>query len=84
MHVSFDLTLIFLYHNLFRVFDKEGNGNISAAELRHVMTNLGEKLSEDQVHEMLQAAEADEHGEINYKGINFVLCITNCHPYHLI
>lgn len=25
----------------FKVFDKDGNGFISAAELRHVMTNLG-------------------------------------------
>merc|ERR1719189_413609 len=32
----------------FRVFDKEGNGYISAAELRHIMTNLGEKLSEEE------------------------------------
>jgi calmodulin len=29
----------------FRVFDKDGSGVISAAELRHVMTNLGEKLT---------------------------------------
>lgn len=28
-----------------QVFDKDGNGFISAAELRHVMTNLGEKLT---------------------------------------
>uniref|UniRef100_A0A7N5J8W6 EF-hand domain-containing protein n=1 Tax=Ailuropoda melanoleuca TaxID=9646 RepID=A0A7N5J8W6_AILME len=27
----------------FKVFDKDGNGYISSAELRHVMTNLGEK-----------------------------------------
>ena len=26
----------------FKVFDRDGNGFISAAELRHVMTNLGE------------------------------------------
>lgn len=25
----------------FKVFDKDGNGFISSAELRHVMTNLG-------------------------------------------
>jgi len=30
----------------FKVFDRDGNGFISAAELRHVMTNLGEKLTE--------------------------------------
>merc|ERR1712224_957269 len=28
----------------FKVFDKDGNGFISAAELRHIMTNLGENL----------------------------------------
>ena len=33
----------------FRVFDKDGNGTISAAELRHVMTNLGEKLTDEEV-----------------------------------
>jgi Ca2+-binding EF-hand superfamily protein len=29
------------YLNYSQVFDKDGNGFISAAELRHVMTNLG-------------------------------------------
>ncbi len=52
----------------FRVFDKEGNGYISAAELRHVMTNMGEKLSEEDVDEMLQTAEIDERGDIRYNG----------------
>uniref|UniRef100_A0A8C7S7W3 Calmodulin n=1 Tax=Oncorhynchus mykiss TaxID=8022 RepID=A0A8C7S7W3_ONCMY len=33
----------------FRVFDKDGNGYISAAELRHVMTNLGEKLTDEEI-----------------------------------
>ena len=32
----------------FRAFDRDGNGFISAAELRHVMTNLGEKLTDEE------------------------------------
>ena len=28
---------------------QDGNGFISAAELRHVMTNLGEKLTDEEV-----------------------------------
>ncbi|XP_016729717.2 calmodulin [Gossypium hirsutum] len=35
----------------FRVFDKDQNGFISAAELRHVMTNLGEKLKDAEFNE---------------------------------
>lgn len=31
----------------FKVFDKDGNGLISANELRHIMTNLGEKLTDE-------------------------------------
>ena len=31
----------------FKVFDRDGNGVISPAELRHIMTNLGEKLSDE-------------------------------------
>ncbi|XP_042566870.1 calmodulin 3b (phosphorylase kinase, delta) [Cyprinus carpio] len=45
----------------FRVFDKDGNGYISAAELRHVMTNLGEK------HEMNQEEDINRDAQINYE-----------------
>ncbi|KAH7306763.1 hypothetical protein KP509_22G028700 [Ceratopteris richardii] len=46
----------------FRVFDKDQNGFISAAELRHVMTNLGEKLRDDEVDEMIREADVDGVG----------------------
>merc|ERR1712007_105104 len=51
----------------FRVFDKDGNGFISAAELRHVMTNLGEKLSDEEVDEMIREADTDGDGQVNYE-----------------
>ncbi|KAL0213495.1 hypothetical protein RCL1_007121 [Eukaryota sp. TZLM3-RCL] len=50
----------------FRVFDKDGNGYISAAELRHVMTNLGEKLTDEEIDEMIREADIDGDGQIDY------------------
>jgi calmodulin len=50
----------------FKVFDKDGNGFISAAELRHIMTNLCEKLTDEEVDEMIREADVDGDGQINY------------------
>ncbi|KAK1257459.1 hypothetical protein QJS04_geneDACA023082 [Acorus gramineus] len=51
----------------FKVFDKDQNGFISAAELRHVMTNLGEKLTDEEVDEMIREADVDGDGQVNYE-----------------
>ncbi len=57
----------------FQVFDKDGNGFISAAELRHVMANLGEKLTEQELDQMIKEADIDGDGQVNYEGILLVL-----------
>lgn len=57
----------------FRVFDKDGNGFISAAELRHVMTNLGEKLTDEEVDEMIREADIDGDGQVNYEGMLIIM-----------
>ena len=52
----------------FSMFDRDGNGLISAQELRYAMTNMGEKLSDEEVDEMIKTADIDGDGQINYQG----------------
>lgn len=58
----------------FKVFDIEGKGYIAAEELRRVMTNLGEKLTDVEVNEMVREADIDGDGVINY--VDFVKMMT--------
>lgn len=50
------------------MFDKNNDGLISSTELRHVMTNLGERLSDAEVDDMIKEADMDGDGMVNYNG----------------
>ena len=47
---------LYIYQGL-KHFDKEGNGLISAVELRHLLTGLGEKMSEEEVELLIHGKE---------------------------
>eukprot|EP00026_Physarum_polycephalum_P016300 Phypoly_transcript_17177.p2 GENE.Phypoly_transcript_17177~~Phypoly_transcript_17177.p2 ORF type:complete len:129 (+),score=20.42 Phypoly_transcript_17177:390-776(+) len=51
----------------FQAFDKDGKGMISISELRHILTNIGDKLDEQMVEEMLQRAVGAGDGNIQYE-----------------
>jgi calmodulin len=50
----------------FRVFDKENTGYMSSVELRHILTHLGEKLTDEEANEMISEADPNGTGQINY------------------
>ncbi|SNX82353.1 probable Myosin regulatory light chain cdc4 [Melanopsichium pennsylvanicum] len=51
----------------FQVFDKDGNGFIGAGELRYVLTSLGEKLSDEEMDELLKGVQVHPDGNIHYE-----------------
>ncbi|EKX47820.1 hypothetical protein GUITHDRAFT_86224 [Guillardia theta CCMP2712] len=59
----------------FRAFDRDGSGTISTQEFRTVMRNFGEPLTDDEVDEILKAAEACEvqKGVLDYRRFAKVL-----------
>lgn len=59
----------------FSVFDKTGNGLIHASDFRKVMTNLGERFSDQEVNEMIREIGMDSKGRINTR--KFVQMLTS-------
>ena len=53
--------------NAFKVFDKDENDLISITDLRHILSNLNDFMTEDEIDDMLFEADSDYDGFINYK-----------------
>ncbi|KAH9255059.1 hypothetical protein BASA81_006818 [Batrachochytrium salamandrivorans] len=61
---------------MFKVFDKDGDGHVSANEIRSVMAGVyGEPLSEAEIEEVIKLADVDGDGQINYT--EFVRLVLN-------
>ena len=54
----------------FQVFDKERTGGIAVSEMRLILSNLPEKLSDEEIDEMLRTA--DKGGLISEDIFNFI------------
>ena len=51
----------------FKIFDKEGKGAIPTSEFRHYMLTLGERMTDDDVEEMIKEADPQDSGYIDYR-----------------
>ena len=52
---------------MFEVFDKDKNGSIDAGELKAIMMALGMEVTDEDVRGMIQEADNDGDGQIDYE-----------------
>ena len=53
--------------NAFEIFDKNHDGTLSINEFKHILMDLGQKFSEDEVNEIITEIDLDNNGKINYR-----------------
>lgn len=52
----------------FKVFDKNGDGFVSAEELRQAMASIGEDMTAQEINDMISEVDHDRDGRISCKG----------------
>lgn len=62
----------------FQTFDKDGNGYIDKAELKHVLQTRGDdKLTEEETEELFQEFDTDENGKICIQEFIQAFCMSD-------
>lgn len=56
----------------FKTFDREGQGFVSAAEVRHVLSAMGDRLSDEEVEEIIRCTDTQEDLDGNIKYEEFI------------
>ncbi|XP_069114937.1 uncharacterized protein [Argopecten irradians] len=51
----------------FKMIDKNKNGYISIKEFRSLLKNVGDRLSDEEVAEMIALVDTDNDGKLNYE-----------------
>ena len=62
----------------FRVFDRKSNGFVSAEEMRHILVEIGDRFTDEEMAEFLKHSTPDDDGQIHYE--DFVTRMMIKHP----
>jgi hypothetical protein len=62
----------------FQVFDKDRSGFVGKGQIKYILTNLGEKMSEEEVDELFKSTIDASNNEVDYRGEFFFLLLCNC------
>ena len=52
----------------FAVIDKDEDGFINSDDIYQLMMGIGEMLSDDELMDIVKAADYDKDGQLNYRG----------------
>ena len=52
----------------FQVFDKDRSGFVGKGQIKYILTNLGEKMSEEEVDELFKSTIDASNDEVDYRG----------------
>jgi len=62
----------------FKAFDLDNNSFVGAAEIRHVLVNIGEKVTDEEVDEMIRMVDQDGDGQVSFD--EFYVMVTGGKP----
>lgn len=51
----------------FQVFDKDRSGFVGKGQIKYILTNLGEKMSEEEVEELFKSTIDTGNNEVDYR-----------------
>jgi hypothetical protein len=54
----------------FQVFDKDRSGFVGKGQIKYILTNLGEKMSEEEVDELFKSTIDASNNEVDYRGMS--------------
>ena len=62
---------------------RDNQGHISVEELKFVMRHLEEKMTEEELEELVREADHDNDGQISYDEFAFMMCLHKVDPEKL-
>jgi len=57
----------------FKAFDLDKNNFVGAAEIRHVLINIGEQVTDEEVDEMIRMVDSDGDGQVSWEEFYFMV-----------
>jgi|TARA_R110002003_G_scaffold64_6_gene5995 hypothetical protein len=57
------------------VFDKDRSGFVGKGQIKYILTNLGEKMSEEEVDELFKSTIDASNNEVDYRGTFYPPCL---------